>query len=105
MSAELNSKIMLAIIVAIIALLCGSAGATVIKFNIPTLDLIGDHNNTTDNNTTINETINETNNTTNITKYKPTTKKTPTQTKYHNKTKSNKTPLNHTPPKNKTNST
>lgn len=83
MGSELNSKLMLAIIVAIVALLCGSVGASVIHFDVPQLNL-GDNNtnNTTDtNNTTVNETINETdNNTTTTSTQTYTTYKKPTTT-------------------------
>lgn len=65
---------MLVVIVAIAGMICGSAGATVIHFDIPTIDMFAGDNNTT-NNTTINETnnttINETNNTTTTTTYQP----------------------------------
>ncbi|PAV06947.1 hypothetical protein [Methanosphaera cuniculi] len=90
MGSELNSKLMLAIIVAIVALLCGSVGASVIHFDVPQLNL-GDNNtnNTTDNNTTVNETINETDNntTTTNTQTYTTYKKPTTPTKNYTKPK------------------
>lgn len=91
MGSELNSKLMLAIIVAIVALLCGSVGASVIHFDVPQLNL-GDNNtnNTTDNNTTVNETINETdNNTTTNTQTYTTYKKPTTNTTSYTRPKNN----------------
>ena len=85
MGSELNSKLMLAIIVAIVALLCGSVGASVIHFDVPQLNL-GDNNT----NTTVNETINETdNNTTTNTQTYTTYKKPTTNTTSYTRPKNN----------------
>lgn len=95
---------MLVVIVAIAGMICGSAGATVIHFDIPTIDMFAGDNNTT-NNTTINETnnttINETNNTTTTTTYQP--KKTynnssssSSGSNYRPKTNTNNTTINKT---------
>lgn len=83
MGSELNSKLMLAIIVAIVALLCGSVGASVIHFDVPEIKLGDNNTNNTTNNTTVNETINETDNNT------TTTTSTQTYTTYKKPTTTN----------------
>lgn len=105
MSSELNSKLILAIVVAIVAILSGSIGASVIHFDIPAINLTGDNNNTTDNNTIINETINETDNNTTTTvqkttytKPKTTTTQQTTPKKTYNYTKSKDSNQNKNPP-------